>query len=105
MPQVKKEQWPRGITVRNSTVRVYRTANARAKGGFEFVVTWSGMQGRKRQSFTDEARAMREARIRADQLNSGDVQAMSMRAHEREEWAGAGAGVAASLGDAGMGAC
>jgi len=30
---------------------------------------------------------MREARIRADQLNSGDVRATSMRAHEREEWA------------------
>jgi len=84
--QTAPPQWPRVVAVGNSRVRVYQTAHPRAKGGFVYVIAWSTPEGRKRKGFTSEGRALAEARVIAEQLNSGFVQSTSMSAAEREEW-------------------
>jgi len=82
----KRQEWPRVVTVGNSSVKVYQTAHPRTKSGFVYVVAWRTPEGRKRKGFTSETKALSEARVIAEQLNSGFAQSAGMTAPEREEW-------------------
>jgi len=81
----KRQEWPRVVKVGNSSVKVYQTAHPRTRSGFVYVVAWRTPEGRKRKGFTSEARALNEARVIAEQLNSGLAQSSTMTATEREE--------------------
>jgi len=82
----KKQVWPRVVTVGNSSVKIYQTTHPRTKSGFVYVIAWRTPEGRKRKGFTSEEKAISEARVIAEQLNSGFAQSAGMTAPEREEW-------------------
>jgi len=86
VPVQKKQVWPRVVTVGNASTTVYQTAHPRTKSGFVYVIAWRTPEGRKRKGFTSEARALTEARVIAEQLNTGFVQSARMSVVEREEW-------------------
>lgn len=79
------EKWPRKITVGNVTVKVYRVKHDTAKLGVAYVVAHSDGGGRKLSKFADQAEALQEGRLKAEQLNAGYVEGAAMTASDRSE--------------------
>jgi integrase len=77
--------WPREIKKGNARVKVYRVAHSTNKSGWAYVVAWHSSEGRKTQKFADEREALREAELKAANLNAGRVSASSMTAEDRQE--------------------
>lgn len=67
------------------SVPIYRNAHASNKSGFAYVVAWHTPTGRKRAKFSDEAEAVKEANLRAQQVAGGKVEASSISREDREE--------------------
>lgn len=67
------------------TVPVYRVVQDREGKRCAYVVAWNTAAGRKRQKFADPDTAMKEARLRAQQINAGKVDAADVSKADREE--------------------
>src|SRR5687768_17137987 len=85
MRHPKPDRWPRKIVSGNVAVKVYRMAHDTAKTGFTYVLAYNSGGQRKRQKFAQAADALAEARLKADQLNSGRVEGASMTTGDRDE--------------------
>lgn len=81
----KEETWPREITSGNVTVKVYRQKAPRSKSGLEYVVAWRGASGRERKPFTDLSTALDEAKLKAEKLDAGQIEAAGMGREDRDE--------------------
>jgi integrase len=77
--------WPRTIKKGNASVKIYRVKHATNRGGFAYVLAWATAEGRKTQKFSDEAKALDEAGLKANQLNAGRIEASEMTAEDRQE--------------------
>lgn len=77
------------MRVGNALVTVYRVPYPRAKGGFQFVLAWRGPDGRKRRTISNEADALAEARLKAEQLDMGRTEGAEMSRADRDELAAA----------------
>lgn len=77
--------WPQRIAVGNVVVKVYRNAAPRAKTGWEYTLAWQTEAGRQRKAFADQSVALAEARLKAEQIDSGQVQAAGMSREDRDE--------------------
>lgn len=80
-----KREWPKDITVGNVSVKVYRVKHASAATGFAYVVAYKHGNQRKLEKFSDPDEALREARVKADQLNAGRIEGASMSQGDRDE--------------------
>lgn len=85
MAKGKNGDWPQEITVGNVTVKVYRQAAPRSKTGFEYVMAWRGPNGRERKPFADAGIALDEAKLKAEKLNAGHIEAADMTRPDRHE--------------------
>ena len=79
------EKWPRKVTIGNVSVKVYRVKHATAATGFSYVVAYSEGRRRKLAKFADPAKALAEAKLKADLLNAGQIEGASMSAGDRTE--------------------
>ena len=79
------ENWPRKVTIGNVSVKVYRVKHATAATGFSYVVAYSQGRRRKLAKFADPVKALAEAKLKADQLNAGQIEGASMSAGDRTE--------------------
>jgi integrase len=79
-----KNEWPQTVRVGNASVKIYRIAH-HAKQGWIYVLAWVTAAGRKREKFADIDEAMRQARLKAGQLNAGRVEGASMTTGDRDE--------------------
>jgi len=70
-------EWPQKVTVGHTSLKVYRQTAPRSRTGFEYVVVWHTADGRKRKPYADPDAALREARLKAEQLNAGRIEAAS----------------------------
>lgn len=85
MSKRKLNSWPREITVGNVTVKVYRVKAPRSKTGFEYVMAWRGENGRERRPFSDAGVALDEAKLKAEKLNAGQIEAAGMDRSDRDQ--------------------
>lgn len=81
----KNRDWPRKVKVGNVVVTIYREAHKTYASGFRFKVWWTEAGVPKHENFADEAEALDEARLKAEQLNAGRIEGASMTLSDREE--------------------
>ena len=81
----QQKEWPKRVTAGSVTVKIYRQASKTNASGFAYVVTWRTAAGRQKQTLADPKKAEEEARTKAAQLASGDVEAAEMKKTDRDE--------------------
>ena len=85
----KKTEWPKAVTVGSVVVKVYEVNHPTNASGRAYVVSYHTPTGRKTVKFADSDAAMEEARLQAEKLAAGKVEAADMTGGEREELAAA----------------
>ena len=85
MSKSKARQWPREIVVGSVRVKVYEVDHTTAASGKAYVVAYVTPSGRKTRKFSDPDKAISEARLQAEQLAAGKVEAADMTGGERDE--------------------
>lgn len=75
--------WPRTVKCGHAHVKVYR--NEQRPGYRVYILSWNSGGLRHRQKFATQEAALAEARIKAEQLSAGKVEAAGMRSSDREE--------------------
>lgn len=85
----RKPEWPKSVTVGSATVKVYEVAHKTNATGKTYVVSYFTPEGRKRVKFANPAAALEEARLQAEKLAAGKVEAAEMTGGDREELAAA----------------
>ena len=66
-------------------MKVYRSPHPRTASGWLYILSWTASRGRQRESFADSAKALEEARIKADQLAAGRIEGADMSTGDRDE--------------------
>lgn len=88
-PQTKAEKqgekWPKTVKVGSASTRVFRIKHHGNKSGFAFVVSWYSGGRRLRAKFADSEKALKEAKLRAEQINAGHVDATNVSKADRDE--------------------
>lgn len=79
-------RWPHTTTSGSVSVRVYRVRHQTNASGWAYVIAWHTPEGRKTQKLADPAAAIAEARLKAEQLASGRVEAAQLSIAERDEY-------------------
>ncbi len=82
---LKSDKWPKSIKVGSAVVKVYRIRHGTSSTGWTFVVSWHSGGRRHRQKCSTSAVALSEARLRAEQINGGQVEAAGFSKHDRDE--------------------
>lgn len=85
----KKPDWPKSVTVGSVVVKVYEVDHATNANGKAYVVSYRTPMGRKTAKFAKPKEAMDEARLQAEKLAAGKIEAAEMTGGEREEFAAA----------------
>jgi len=81
----KAGKWPKAVKVGSATAKVYRLAHATSRTGWTYVVSWHSDGRRHRQKFADSDAALKEARLRAEQISAGKVEAAGFSKADRDE--------------------
>jgi hypothetical protein len=81
----KRQKWPRDVVVGNARVKVYRVRHKTNASGWTYVLAWQTPAGRKREKFADETEALREARTKAGQIDTGRIEGATMSVGDRDE--------------------
>jgi hypothetical protein len=80
----RKREWPKEVKAGSVTVKVYRVRHRTAAGGFAYTVSYTRLSGeRALKQFTDEGKALEEARLKAAQLANGQLEASSLSVDDR----------------------
>lgn len=79
------DRWPREIRAGSASTKIFRIKHHGTKSGFAFVVAWYANGQRKRQKFANQSDALHEARLRAEQINSGQIEAAGFSKQDRDE--------------------
>lgn len=80
------KDWPKKITDGNVTVRVYRQAHKTSKSGWTYVLAYRDAAGvRQRPKLADADEALKEARLKAEQLNAGKIDVAGLSPGDRDE--------------------
>src|SRR5262245_42513040 len=83
---MKKRRGPfRVIAAGSAVVKVYRNAHPRTASGYIYQVSWHSGGIRRLQQFTDENAAVEEARLRAGQISTGQLEASTISRPDRDE--------------------
>jgi len=85
MKRTTPDKWPRKVKAGSVTVKVYRLHHCRAAQGHVYAVAWNVGGTRRMRQFTDERAAMEEARLKADQLAAGKIEAAGLSREDRDE--------------------
>ncbi len=74
----KKREWPKAVTVGSVVVKVYVVNHSTNATGKAYVVSYRTPSGRKTVKFANSTAAMEEARLQAEKLAAGKVEAAEM---------------------------
>ena len=84
MRRAKGKVW-KEAKVGHATVKIYKVDHANSKTGKTHVLAWHTSEGRKTRKIANESKAVGEARLKAAQLNSGQIEAADMTQGDRTE--------------------
>jgi integrase len=76
-------KFPHPVVVGNATVKIYRVEHA--KSGTFYTMAWHEGKSRPTRQFKDIKEALKESRLKAAQLNAGDIEAAKMSKEDRDE--------------------
>ena len=85
MKRTTPEKWPKQVKAGSVVVKVYRLHHRRAAKGVVYAVTWNIAGTRRMRQFTDQGAALEEAKLKADQLAAGRVEATALSREDRDE--------------------
>jgi integrase len=85
MKRTNPEKWPRLVKAGSVAVKIYRLHHRCAAKGYVYAVAWNVAGTRRMRQFTDQGAAMEEARLKADQLAAGKVEAAGLTREDRDE--------------------
>lgn len=81
----RKREWPKSVTVGSVVVKVYEVSHPTNASGKAYVVSYRTPGGRKTGKFANPDAAMEEARLQAEKLAAGKIEAAEMTGGEHEE--------------------
>ena len=81
---MRTKEFPKTIKSGSVSVKVYRVKHRTMASGFAYVLAWAANDGPKRQQFANEADAIAEARIKAEQLAGGRIAAAALTSDDRD---------------------
>ena len=81
----KKSEYPKAIKAGSAVVRVYRVRHKTTANGSAYTIAWTAEGRYRQQQFAIEAEALEEARLKASQLTSGQIEASSMTRSDRDD--------------------
>jgi len=91
-PKEVKHRFPLDIRSGSASVRIYRIAHKRTASGWIYSAAWYAAGGHRRQrQFTQLDKAKDFARLKAEQLASGDLEAASISGSELKQFQAAAA--------------
>lgn len=80
-----ENEFPKVIRAGNVSVKIYRNKHPRTASGWIYQLTWISPTGRKVQQFADFEDAIKEARLKAGKLSTGEIEAAGMNNSDRLE--------------------
>ncbi len=81
----KKPAWPKSITAGSVTLKVYEVSHPTNASGKAYMLAYSTPRGRKTIKFANPDKALKEAKLKAEQLAAGKIEAAELSAGDREE--------------------